>query len=128
MITFTLKDSTNTTGVTYEWYDAPFTDSEINGENEITTLSGDVYVDYLFQKRSWAREFAFMSEDEYLTLKGFVDRQRTLYRFPTLTIKQGTSTIVSDVPVRMTINDRKTTNSCGTVEKVKITMRETVQP
>lgn len=122
MITFTLTDQTDSQ--TYTLYEAPFEDAEEGGEEMVTTLDGNVYVDFLFTKRTWTREFKFMREADYLTLKGFVDRQRTTYKFPTLTI---TEFGVSNVPVYVQISERKTTNACGDVEDVQITMRETVQ-
>lgn len=122
MITFTLTDSTDSQ--TYTFYDAPFEDSEEGGEEMITTLDGNVYVDFIYTKRTWTREFAFMKQADYLTLKGFIDRQRTTYQFPTLTIPEFN---VTNVPVYVQISERKTTNACGDVEDVKLTMRETTQ-
>lgn len=122
MITFTLTDQQDSQ--TYQWYETPFTDSEEGGEEMITTLDGNVYVDFLYTKRTWEREFAYLSETEYLTLKGFVDRQKTNYRFPLLSISEFG---VENVPVYLQISERKTINACGMVEGVKITMRETVQ-
>lgn len=122
MITFTLKDTTDVQ--TYELYDAPFTDKETGGEESITTLDGNVYVDFIYTKRTWTREFAFLKEADYLALKAFVDHQRTSYKFPLLSISEWN---VVDVPVYVQISDRKTTNACGDVVDVKLTMRETVQ-
>lgn len=123
MIKFTLTDSQDT--VTHELYNAPFVDAEVKGgEEEITTLSGDVYVDFIYTKRQWTREFAFLKEADYLKLKGFQERQRTTYKFPLLSIPEFG---VDSVPVYLQISDRKTTNECGDVVKVTLTMRETVQ-
>lgn len=123
MIIFTLTDSSDSQ--TYTLYDAPFTDSEIGGEEAVTTLDGNVYVDFIYTKRIWQRSFATMSEQDYLTLKGFVDRQKTTYRFPTISIPEFG---VENVPVYVQISDRKTINACGRVEDVELTMRETTQP
>lgn len=123
MISFTLTDSQ--ASVTHELYDAPFTDSEADGGEEmITTLNGNVYVDFIYTKRIWKRKFSFLREDDYLTLRGFVDRQRTLYKFPLLTIPEFG---VTNVPVYLEISERKTTNECGDVVDVTLSMRETVQ-
>lgn len=122
MITFTLTDSEDTE--TYEWYETPFTDAEEGGEEAITTLDGNVYVDFIYTKRTWERKFAWMYEEDYLKLKAFVDRQRTLYRFPLLSIPEFG---VENIPVYLTISERSTINACGTVENVTISMRETVQ-
>lgn len=123
MIDFTLTDSQ--ASVTHQLYDAPFTDSEADGgEESITTLNGNVYVDYIYTKRIWKRKFSFLREDDYLALKGFVDRQRTLYKFPLLSVPQFG---VVNVPVYLTMSERKTTNSCGDVVDIMLTMRETTQ-
>lgn len=122
MITFKLTDSTDSQ--TYTLYDVPFTDSEEGGEETITTLDGNVYVDFIYTKNTWEREFSFMKESDYLSLKGFQDRQRTTYKFPTLSIPAFN---VTNVPVYLKISDRKTVDACGNVEDVKITMRETTQ-
>lgn len=122
MITFTLTDSQDSQ--TYQNYEVPFTDSEVGGEESITTLNGNVYVDFVYTKHVWEREFAWMSEADYLALKGFVDRQRTTYKFPLLSIPEFG---IENVPVYLTISERNTTNACGMVEDVAITMRETTQ-
>lgn len=122
MITFTLADSVDSQ--TYTYYQTPFVDAEEGGEEVNTTLDGNVYVDFLYTKRTWEREFAWMSEQDYLTLKAFVDRQKQLYKFPLLSIPEFG---VENVPVYIQIDERNTINGCGDVENVKITMRETVQ-
>lgn len=123
LITFTLSDSQDT--VTHELYDVPFTDAEASGgEEQITTLNGNVYVDYIYTKRTWTREFAFLKESDYLKLKAFQERQRTTYKFPLLSIPEFN---IVNVPVYLQISDRKTTNACGDVVDVTLTMRETVQ-
>lgn len=123
MISFTLTDSQ--ASVTHEFYNAPFTDSEADrGEEMVTTLDGNVYVDFIYTKRIWKRKFSFLRENDYLALRGFVDRQRTLYKFPLLSIPEFG---VENVPVYLEISDRKTTNACGDVVDVTLTMRETVQ-
>lgn len=123
MISFTLTD--NQESETYELYDVPFTDAEVSdGEEQITTLDGNVYVDFLFTKRVWTREFTFMKEADYLKLKGFQDRQRTNFKFPLLSIPEFG---VEEVPVYLQLSERNTRNACGDVVDVVLTMRETTQ-
>lgn len=123
MITFTITDSQDS--VTHEFYDAPFADAEVSGgEEEIITLNGNVYVDFIYTKRKWTRKFSFLKEAAYLQLKEFQERQRTTYKFPLLSIPEFG---IDNVPVYLQISDRKTTNSCGDVVNVTLTMRETVQ-
>ena len=123
MITFTLTDETDTQ--TYTLYDVPFTDAEVDGGEEmITTLDGNVYVDFIYTKRQWTRSFAFMTAEDYATLKAFQERQRTTYKFPLLSIPEFN---VNEVPVYLQMSERKTINACGMVEDVELTMRETTQ-
>lgn len=124
LITFTLTDSQDT--VTHTLYDAPFIDAEASGgEEEIVTLDGNVYVDFIYTKRVWTRKFAFLKETDYLKLKGFQDRQRSTYRFPMLSIPEFG---IDNVPVYLKVSERKTTNACGDVVNITLTMRETMQP
>lgn len=123
MIEFKLTDSQDS--VSYTLYDTPFTDSEVSGgEQEITTLSGDVYVDFIYTKRTWVREFAFLKEQDYLRLKAFQERQRTNYKFPLLSIPEFG---VENIPVYLRISERQTIDACGNVVNVVLAMRETVQ-
>lgn len=122
MITLTLTDSQDSR--TYQDYEVPFTDSEVGGEESITTLNGNVYVDFIYTKHVWERKFAWLSEEDYLALKGFVDRQRTTCKFPLLSIPEFG---IENVPVYLTISERNTTNACGMVEDITTTMRETTQ-
>lgn len=123
LIKFTLTDSQDS--VTHELYDAPFVDAEASGgEEEVTTLNGNVYVDFIYTKRKWTRKFSFLRESAYLQLKGFQGRQRTTYKFPLLSIPEFG---IENIPVYLQISERKTTNSCGDVVNVTLTMRETTQ-
>lgn len=121
-LTLTLTDTQDT--VTYELLEVPFTTEDVVGKSDITTLSGNVYVDFLYDKRRWKHKWKTMSEAEYNKLRGFYDRQLTLYKFPLLSIPEYG---IEDVPVVMSISARKTVNNCLRVEDVEITLRETVQ-
>ena len=123
MITFTLADETDSQ--TYTMYDVPFTDAEVDdGEEMITTLDGNVYVDFIYVKREWTRSFSYMSEQDYLTIKAFQERQRSTFKFPLLSIPEFN---INNVPVYLQISERSTINGCGWVENVELTMRETTQ-
>ena len=121
-LTLTLTDTQDT--VTYTMLEVPFTTEDVEGKSEITTLSGDVYVDYLYNKRRWTHRWATLSEAEYNKLRGFYERQFTTYKFPLLSVPEYG---VENVPVVMNFSARKTINQCLRVEDVEITLRETVQ-
>ncbi len=121
-LTLTLTDTQDT--VTYTLLEVPFTTEDVTGKSEITTLSGNIYVDYLYNKRQWKHKWKTMSEAQYNKLRGFYDRQLTTYKFPLLSVPEYG---VENVPVAMNISARKTVNNCLRVEDVEITLRETVQ-
>lgn len=121
-LTLTLTDTQDT--VTYTLLEVPFTTEDVTGKSEIAVLSGNVYVDYLYNKRRWKHKWKTMSEAEYNKLRGFYDRQLSLYKFPLLSIPEYG---VENVPVVMGISARKTVNNCLRVEDVEITLRETTQ-
>ena len=120
-ITMTLTDSTHS--VTYEMLEVPLTEQIVEGARDVQTIDGNVSTYFTFKKRQWRHRWAFMSEDEYLELRGFFDRQQTKYRFPVLSIPR----LNVNTPVRLSINDRNIVNNCGRVRNVDITMRETRQ-
>lgn len=121
-LTLTLTDTVDT--VTYNLLEVPFTTEDVAGKTDITTLSGNVYVDYLYNKRRWIHKWKTMSESEYNKLRGFYDRQLSLYKFPLLSIPEYG---IENVPVVMSISARKTVNNCLRVEDVEIKLRETTQ-
>lgn len=121
-LTLTLTDAQD--AVTYTLLEVPLTTEDVEGKSEITTLGGNVYVDFLYGKRLWRHSWKTMSEAGYNKLRGFYDRQFTNFKFPLLSIPEYG---VENVPVSMTISARKTVNNCLRVEDVEITLRETVQ-
>jgi hypothetical protein len=65
-----------------------------------------------------------MSEADFNKLKGFYDRQFTLWQYPLVSIPD---LGVSNIVVRMSLSPRQVIDNCGTVQNVQITLRETVQ-
>lgn len=124
MITMILTDST--TSATLEALNVPLIENTINNDVEVITLDNNlsVYISPDSDKRVWTHTWAYLSEAEYNTLRGFRDRQRTLFKFPRVTI---TDQGVSDVPVYMTLNPKSIIDHCGTVEDVTVTLRESAQ-
>jgi len=123
VIKFILSDDTDSRE--YTLYETPFVDKEVEGgEEEITTLNGNVYVDFIYTKRIWERTFSVLSQNEYLALNGFQDIKRTTYKFPYLSIPEFG---IDRVPVYLKISERNTINACGMVTDISLIMRETVQ-
>lgn len=102
----------------------PLNIQTIEAAVDVTTLDLNVYTDLLATKRQWTVNWGTMTAADYNDLKAFYDRQFSLYKLPLLTIPD---LGVSDVVVRMTINDQSITSDTGLVDGVTITLRETVQ-
>lgn len=102
----------------------PLSESVIEGATDVTTLDLNLYTDFFATKRLWEDTIAYMSEDDFNQLKGFYDRQWTLWQYPTISIPD---LGVTDIVVRMNLTPRRIIDKCGTVENVGISFRETVQ-
>lgn len=122
MYSITLKD--DTTSATLPLLNVPLTQQVLEGAVDVETLDGNVYTDFVSQKRLWTHMWAYLSEAEFTTLKGFYERQFTLLKYPLITINK---LAVSNIPVRMTLSPRSIIDNCGTVENVEVTFRETSQ-
>jgi len=122
MIELELTDATGTS--TLQMLEVPLTINTIEGATDVQTLDYNVYTDFLTQKRVWSHTWAYMDEDDYNILKGYYDRQFTLFEYPELSIDYYN---VANVPVRMTLNQQEVVNYCGRVQNVEVTFRETKQ-
>jgi hypothetical protein len=65
-----------------------------------------------------------MKESEYNELKGYYDRQFTLFKYPQLSIDYLN---VNNIPVRMTLNTQEIIDNCGTIQNIEVSFRETKQ-
>lgn len=122
MIELELTDATGT--ATLQMLEVPLSIKTIEGATDVQTLDYNVYTDFLTQKRVWSHTWAYMDEDDYNILKGYYDRQFTLFEYPELSIDYYS---VANVPVRMTLNQQEVINFCGRVQNVEVTFRETKQ-
>lgn len=118
----TISDTVDT--MTIDYPAPPLTEAIIEGATDVTTLDMNLYTDFFAQKRVWEDTLDFMTETDFNQLKGFYDRQFTLWLYPTITISDLS---VSDVVVRMELTPRRVIDNCGTVENVRFSFRETVQ-
>ncbi len=102
----------------------PLIESVIEGATDVTTLDLNLYTDFFATKRSWSDTISYMSESDFNQLKGFYDRQWTLFQYPVLGIPD---LDVSDVVVRFYLSPRQVRDNCGTVQNVEMMFRETIQ-
>ena len=102
-----------------------FTVKQVSGSSTNTVLSGDVYTDFVYRKRSWEVEFDWLDKTNYEAVLGFYKRQFSLGKYPTVQIVTPFETY-SGVAA-MDLNEQTITNQCGVVEGVEIIFRETSQ-
>ena len=118
----TIQDSVDT--MTISLPERPLTETIIEGATEVTTLDMNTYTDFFAQKRRWEDTIAYMSETDFNKLKGFYDRQFTLFAYPLISIPDLN---VNNVAARFTLTPRKIVDNCGGVEDVSMSFRETIQ-
>lgn len=116
--------SDSSTSATLPALNVPLTEGRIEGATDVTTLDMNLYTDFIAQKRLWSHTWKYMTEAEFNILKGFYDRQFSLFEYPEITI---TDLGVADIPVRMSLSPQNVIDHCGTVEDVEVSFRETVQ-
>lgn len=102
----------------------PLTENTIENATDVQTLDGNVHTNFIGRKRSWQHNWYQLSEADFNRLKGFYERQFTLFKYPRIYISYYT---VNNIPVRMTLNPKTIIDNCGTVRNVTITLRETTQ-
>lgn len=124
MLSLTLTDLQDT--VTYDLLQVPLTTSDVEGTTDVTTLDGNIYTDYLYDKKTFSHKWAWMSLEDYNRLRAFYDRQFSDYKYPTMTLTEPDGTVITKV-TKMDISAKKMINQCGVVEDVEIKLRETRQ-
>lgn len=117
-----LTDSTGTSTLTAT--EVPLTTNPLEIATDVQVLSGNLYTDFIAQKRIWSHTWAFLTESEYNTIKGYYDRQFTLFEYPELTIADEG---VANVPVRMSITPKNIIDGCGVVNDFTVSFRESRQ-
>lgn len=115
----TLTDSTATQS--FNQAEIPVTTTPVEIATDVQVLSGNVYTDFIAQKRTWTRTFRFLDKATFDSLKGFYDRQFTLFTYPRVTI---VAEEVSDIPVRMTLSGTNVIDNCGLIQEVTVSFRE----
>lgn len=120
----TLTDSTASHTYDANHISSPFTETPNFGETTTRVLSGNIYTDYTYIKRTWTNNFGVLTDLEYRELWDFVYRQYIVNSYPRLTLSDGSAT---NVPVKISIDKRDVVNLCGDVYNVRLTMIETGQ-
>ena len=123
-MSLSLKIQDDAATKTYTLLEVPLTKKRAIGESTTTTLNGNVFTDYIYKKFQIEHTWANMSQNEYLELERFFERQFTLHKYPLITIPE---LGIENVPCKMTLSEQKIVNNCGMVEDITVTFRESKQ-
>ena len=102
----------------------PLTLATIEGATDVTTLDFNVYTEFIVQKLLASHTWSYLTEAQFNIIKGYYDRQFTLFEYPSITI---TELGITDMTARMTLNPQTVIDQCGTVEAVTVSFRESKQ-
>lgn len=104
--------------------DVPLTMVPVEGTVDVTTLSNDLYTDFMPNKRVWSHTWSYLTPEEYELVYGYYSRQFTLFEYPVLDILRDN---VQGLYVRMTLSGKNIIDECGVVQNVTVSFRETRQ-
>lgn len=90
----------------------------------VEPLSANVYQDYIATKRIWTHTWAYLTKDEYDLLDEILERMKSEWTYPELTI-DGEN--VTNIVVKYDLGAKSIIDDCGMVRDVTISLRETRQ-
>lgn len=124
MIELTLTDAT--TSATIVLPTPPLTQQDNNLDVKKRTLDNSlhVYIAPNADKRTWLQTWSYLRISEYSLIRGFRDRQRTTFEFPTLSITGLATGDIEDVPVFITMEEKNIIDNCETVQDVSVVFEE----
>lgn len=124
MNSISMKIADTVSQVEYDLLEVPLTETTVLGSTNVETADNNITTYFTANKRIWKHRWVYMTKEEYETLRTIHDRQYVLYKYPLLTIEHLN---VENVPVLLTMNERRVVDNCGGVSDIEITMRETIQ-
>ena len=97
----------------------------IEGATDVETADNNITTYFSHNKRQYSHTWTRLTEAEFSLIKGFYDRQFNLsiLKYPLLTI---TNMGVSNMPVRMYLNEGTVIDGCKDRRNVGVTFRESV--
>lgn len=112
-------------GTAYPPLEVEFVNNNLANAVDVVTLDNSMYTDFVNNTyNTWSLQYDSLTEAEYDAIKADYDAQFIDYQYPTLSIPYYS---VSDIPTRMTINEKSIWKHCGDVKNIQITFRETGQ-
>lgn len=126
MILLTIQDSTDsmTFGATLV---TPITLAPIINEVDVETLDGNISTYYSSTKRQYTFRLYPMDTESYSQLRGFIQRQYSNLRYPSITIEGDQNLNVDNMTAKMALSEQQVINQCGLVDNITLTFRESRQ-
>lgn len=126
MIKLTIQDSQDVMSFEADLV-VPITATPIINATDVETIDGNISTYYSSTKRQMTFNLGYLDQETYAGVKGFVDRQYSNLRYPQITIEGAETINVTNMTAKMSLNDEDIINSCGLVEGVTVTFRESKQ-
>lgn len=105
----------------------PITLSLIINETDVQTIDGNISTYYASTKRQYKVSLLPMDGESYAALRDFVKRQYQNHKYPQITISGTPNLNVTNMTAKMTLSDVEVINSCGLVNNINLTFRESKQ-
>lgn len=126
MITLTIQDSSDS--MTFEAnMIVPIVLNPIINDTDVETIDGNISTYYSSTKRQYEIQLIPMDQGNYAKLKEFVVRQYESLRYPQITIEGAQVLDVDNLTAKISLSPTEVINSCGLVDGIKLTFRESKQ-
>jgi len=126
MIKLTIQDSRDVMSFEADLV-VPITATPIINATDVETIDGNISTYYSSTKRQLTFNLGHLDQETYASVKGFVDRQYSNLHYPQITVEGAETVNVAGITAKMTLNEESIINSCGLVEGVTVTFRESKQ-
>lgn len=126
MITLTIQDNTDSMTFGAKLI-TPIVLSPIINETDVETIDGNISTYYGSTKRQYNISLFAMDAESYASLRAFITRQYQTLKYPKITIEGTPNLNVSNMTAKMTLSDVEVINSCGWVDNINLTFRESKQ-
>lgn len=126
MIQITIQDNTDslTFGATLV---TPIVLNPIINETDVETIDGNISTYYGSTKRQYEISLLPMDQESYASLKAFVERQYQNLKYPSVSIYGAETINVQNMTSKMALSSTEVVNSCGLVDNIRLTFRESKQ-
>lgn len=124
-ITLTINDQV--ASETFRVLMSPVVSSPIINEQDVLDMDGNISTYYVATKQYITFQLGYMTAGQYAVLKGFLDRQYELKKYPNITVSGAGNLPITNMVGKITLASQNIIDNCGTVGDVAITFRESKQ-